>query len=124
MAKPNRSSQKLNRSSDMDDALFDALVSSVPEKNTGPDPDDILRDILEDDVEGAREQCGTDRLVAVTLDGIDRQYAQQIMELVHQQTGEQIDLAGAIKIVLSLCPMNEREIDAAYVETRSRKRVD
>lgn len=124
MAKPNRSSQKLNRRSDMDDALFEALASSVPEKNTGPDPDDILGDVFEDDGDVASEQCGKDRDVAVTLDEIDRQHAQQIMEHVRYQTGKQIDLAGAIKIALSLCPMNEREIGAAYAETRSRKHAD
>jgi len=124
MAKPNRSSQKLNRRSDMDDALFDALASNVPEKNTGPDPDDILGKVLEDDVEGAREQCGKGRDVTVELDDVDRQRAQQITEIVRHQTGEQIDLAGAIKIALALCSMNEQEVDAAYAETRSRKRVD
>ncbi|MCP4935756.1 MAG: hypothetical protein GY927_16495 [bacterium] len=124
MAKPNCSSQKFNRSSDMDDALFEALASSVPVKNTGPDPDDILEGVFEDDGGVSSEQSGKDRRVAVTLDGIDRQYAQQIMEIVRHQIGEQVDLVGAIKIALSLCPMNEYDVGTAFAETMSRKQAD
>ncbi len=123
MVKPNRNNRKLNRRSDMDDALSEALASSVPDKNTGPDPDDILMGIFEDDNAGSM-QSGKVRDIVVALDEIDRQHAQQIMELVRQQTGEQIELAQAIKIALSLCPMNDEKIEVAYAKTRTSKRTD
>ena len=117
--------KRLNRTTDMDDALFEALKTRVPQKDTGPDPDDILSGLFDDDEdESSQQPCGKDRDVSVTLDDVDRQHAQQIMEIVRHQTGEQIDLAGAIKIALSLCSKNEQEVGAAFEETRSRKRVD
>ncbi len=120
MAKTTRSAQKLNRRADMDEALFEALASSIPPKNTGPDPDDILGDIGEDDrgddddSGNARVQRLENRNLVVGLDDIDTHRANKIVALVREQTGEQVDLASAIKIALSLCPLDEQKIGTAY----------
>ena len=117
--------KRLNRTTDMDNALFEALKTRVPEKDTGPDPDDILSGLFDDDEEEASQQLsGKNRDISVTLDDVDRQYAQKIMELVRHQTGEQIDMAEAIKIALSLCSMDEQEIGAAYRGITTRKHCD
>ncbi len=117
--------KRLNRTTDMDNALFEALKTRVPKKDTGPDPDDILSGLFDDDEDEPLQQLsGENREIRVTLDDVDRQYAQKIMELVRHQTGEQIDLAQAIKIALALCPINEQEIGTAFAETRSRNHVE
>ena len=108
--------KRLNRTTDMDDALFEALKTPVPQKDTGPDPDDILAGLFDDDEEDdpSQEQSGGQGHVVVPLDEIDRQRVEQIVELVRRQTGEQIDMARAIKIALALCTMDEQEIGVAY----------
>ncbi len=117
--------KRLNRTTDMDDALFEALKTRVPQKDTGPDPEDILSGLFDDDEDEPLEQLGGEkREISVTLDGVDRQYGEKIMELVRRQTGEQVDLAEAIKIALALCPTNEQEIGRAFAETRTRNYVE
>ena len=41
--------KRLNRTTDMDAALFEALKTQVPKKDTGPDPDDILAGFFDED---------------------------------------------------------------------------
>ena len=124
MAKSNSSSQKLNRCSDMDAALFEALASAVPDKNTGPDPDDILGDVLAQEADASSLQQGEGRNIVVALDVIDIGRAEQIVELVRRQSGEQVDMAQAIKVALSLCTMDEEVIGAAYAGITAGKSVD
>ena len=114
----------LNRSSDMDAALFEALQTEVPVKDTGPDPDDILAGFF-DEEEEARDpiggHSGDSRSVVLQLDELDRERAQQIVDLIRNQTGEQIDLLDAVRIALFVCPLDEQEIHMAHRMIGTRK---
>ena len=126
MAKSKNSSSRLNRGSDMDSALFEALASDIPDKNTGPDPNEILGDIFE-----SNEGADTDilsahdrrvRKITVVLDKFEVERAGQIVELVRAQTGEQIDTAEAIRVALGVCEMDEQLIERAYQQLCLRER--
>lgn len=123
-----RPNSRSNRGSDMDDALLQALGTSVPDKDTGPDPDDILSGLFDDDEEGGEDispnQAGENRSLAIELNERDRSRAEQIMQLVRAQTGEQIELAQAIKMALFLCPLDEGNINKAYTDLKTHKSVN
>ena len=83
-----------NRSRDMDEALFDALKTIVPPKDTGPDPDDILAGLFEDELKGGEEKSdkvgslAAEPLVfSVELDERGLARAQEIVDLIKAQTG-------------------------------------
>ena len=118
-------SKRLNRTTDMDDALFEALKTQVPHKDTGPDPDDILAGLFDDDDEKDADQSELNirdsRASAIELDDIDRERVEQIVQLIRNQTGEQIDAADAIRIALFLCPLDEQEIHMAFKMIGPRK---
>ena len=126
MAKSKNSSSRLNRGSDMDSALFEALASDIPEKNTGPDPEHILRDLFEGESEGdidiARARRSRVRTTTVALDEFEVKRVEQIVEIVRAQTGEQINTADALRITLGVCEMDEHIIERAYRQLCVRER--
>ncbi len=106
--------KRLNRTTDMDAALYEALQTRVPDKDTGPDPDDVLRDLF-DDIAGAGEEGKAvgaagdvlredDQATELTmrLDEVDREIVADIVQSVVERTGEQPDTAQAIRIALRL----------------------
>ncbi|MCF6198301.1 MAG: hypothetical protein L3J67_02700 [Hyphomicrobiaceae bacterium] len=109
-----------NRSRDMDEALFEALKTQVPPKDTGPDPDDILAGLFEDELKGKEHRGdGVGSLAAeamvfsVELDAVGLARAQEIVDLIKTQTGEQVDIADALKIALFCDPLEvEKAIEA------------
>jgi len=109
----------------MDEALFEALKTKVPQKDTGPDPDDILAGLFEDDVKGkgySGDDVGSlavegstdeDMIFSVELDAVGLARAREIVELIKAQTGEQVDIADALKIALFCDPLEiEKAIEA------------
>jgi hypothetical protein len=114
---------KTGRGSDMDDALFEALETRIPDKDTGPDPDDILTDLSGDDGEKNRQNAtNIERLkrLLIDLDKTDLEYAELIVQMVRTRTGEHIELAQAVRIALFSCPQDEETIGRAYMKVCAR----
>ena len=123
MSKAKRSYKKSNRSSDMDQALFDALTTAAPPKDTGPDPDNILSGLFDDEDEDIEVTCDDmeeRRHLVLEVDEADRASGEKIIELVLEQTGEQIELSQAIKIALKVCPFDSEIIGKANDDIRAR----
>ena len=123
MAKTKRAGKKPNRSSDMDQALFEALKTAVPQKDTGPDPDNILSGLFDDeddDIEVTLDNIGESRSLVMEVDEADCAHGEKIIKLVQEQTGEQIELAEAIKIALMICPLEPKDVSKAYSAIRKR----
>jgi len=107
--------KRLNRTTDMDNALFEALKTAVPEKNTGPDPDDILAELFDDEDPALTRQSVEDvRAVTITLGKEDRARANKVMQLVARQCGEQIGLDQAIRMALFSCSLQDEALLEAY----------
>jgi len=114
-------SKRPNRSQDMDTALFEALKTSVPPKDTGPDPDDILAGLFEEESLG-EGQSGNDTrsllpakmVFSVELDkaGLDR--AQNIVDIIKIEMGKQIDMSDALKIALFCDPLKSEQVIKAF----------
>ena len=115
--------KRANRSLDMDEALFAALKTKVPSKDTGPEPDDILAGLFEEELtgeEGKQETTVRSQRSAgglsfhVELDEEGLQRGQQIIEAIREQTGEQIDMVDALRIALFAVSIEREVILKAY----------
>ncbi len=114
-------SKRPNRSQDMDLALFEALKTSVPPKDTGPDPDDILAGLFEDELHG-EGQPGDETgmpivsalVLSVELDKAGLARAQNIVDIIKIQTGKQIDMSDALKIALFCDPLENEQVMEAF----------
>ena len=122
-------SKRLNRTTDMDNALFEALNTPVPEKDTGPDPDDILAGLFDEDDKAEEveadsfwQQIDNSGNPPSSLDDVDQARAAQIMEAVREQTGLSVDLTEAIKIALHACPLDEQVLVDALEVIRTRSK--
>ena len=125
MATKRNPGKKPNRGSDMDIALFEALASAVPNKDTGPDPEHILEALSDDDAQGEESvfprRGAAVRKIGLVLDDRETERAQQIVAHIHDQCGEQIELAQAVKIALYACEINDKAIYKAYREMTTRR---
>ncbi len=96
-----------NRTSDMDDALFEALKSGVPAKDTGPEPEDILDGLFEDeggDVSVLDPDPVADPAeLSIRLEPADRDRLREIVDYVREQTGKKIEAAEAVRLALCVC---------------------
>ncbi len=118
---------KTGRGAQMDKALFEALKTAVPEKNTGPDPYDILSDPAREARDtretGEGNRAGRGHAAETTrhlvdLDRSDRARIEHIAGIVRENTGEQPDVAGVIRIALRACLQDRDIIKAACNELR------
>ena len=106
--------KRRNRTSDMDDALFEALKTSVPPKDTGPEPEDILAGLFEEELRGeglekdGKQTAGALQFFSIGLDEKGLERAQAIVDLVKAHTGEQMEVADVLKTLL-FCPRPQKE---------------
>ena len=112
--------KRANRTTDMDKALYEALKTGIPPKDTGPDPDDILAGLFEDELQGndepeeKTERSGSRAQVfQVELDEDGLAHAQQIVDLIKAQRGEPISIVEALKVALYGAPLDrDRALEA------------
>jgi len=123
--------KKPGRGAMLDDALAQVLATAAPDKDTGPDPDDILSGVLGEpgpavgaadpgfmagSKRNATAGAGTVRMFEIGLDADERARVERICRIVREATGVRIDTAQAVRIALKTCGLQRAEIEAAYVE--------
>lgn len=95
-----------------DEALDRLLGGIIPEKDTGPDPTDIRPaeiDAL------SRHQ--------VTLDEDERARANEILNILFELTGRQMDVAEALRVALNACPLEQDGIARAFAALRAGRQL-
>ena len=115
--------KNLSRHAKMDAALALALATKVPDKDTGPDPDDILNALVDEEAgpENNQTAAGNKRRYTIELDEAERERGEQILRLIQRATGEHKELGDALRVALLQCPLDEQVIAEAFKQLSSRR---
>jgi hypothetical protein len=122
MPKKPRSKQE----QEMEDALDRLFATPVPEKDTGPDPLDILAldqpaaatpaagKTARRAVKAADKARAGTSACQVELDAADRLRANMLIDRLDELTGEHHDLATALRVALHACPLDLAQIGPVF----------